>query len=316
MAPPIGFVIVTYRDPPQLVRLATRLQELYGRDAPIAVHHDFDKCAFDTAILPPGVQVVRPHVVTRWGHWSVVEGGLRAMRLLHAGAAGPDFTVLLTGADYPVAPAERVLQDLRGNGADAYIHHSEVTVWGWDRRRPPGPLGLSVNEGWGNQKATYRRYYPTIYRPLGIRIKVRNPFVAPLLTPFRGAYRCYAGEAWFTLGRRAVESLLHTRDHDERIVRWFAERPVPEEGFAHTVLRNDPGLRIDRRHFRYIDWRNPVPRPHPRDLQVEDVPAILASGAHFARKFDVDAPALDALDAALGLPPWRASEAARSASAG
>jgi len=37
--------------------------------------------------------------------------------------------------------------------------------------------------------------------------------------------------------------------------------------------------------LRYIDWR--MGGYHPKTLGLDDIPRILASGAHFARKFDL-----------------------------
>jgi hypothetical protein len=42
-------------------------------------------------------------------------------------------------------------------------------------------------------------------------------------------------------------------------------------------------------------------------LDPTDLPAMLASGAHFARKFAPDAPVLDALDGVLDGVPVRAA---------
>lgn len=303
MAPPIGFVIVTHRDPPQTVRLASRLQDVFGPDAPIVVHHDFDQCQFDAAVLPEGVRVVRPHHRTGWGCWGWIEAVLASLRLLRDEGGGPDYSVVMSGQDYPVAPAERVLGDLRGIGADAYLHSSVVSPWRRDRKAVRGPLGFAVNEGAGNQKATYRRYYRTTYYPFGIRVNFRNPLFAPLLAPFKKGFRCWAGEPWWTVGRRGVDALLEFGETRPDVRRWFEIRREPEEAYPHTALRNTPGLAIHPRHFRYVDWN--TTRPNPRVLGVEDVPRVLASGAHFARKFAPDSPALDALDAALGLPAWR-----------
>jgi hypothetical protein len=307
MTAPIGFALLSYHSEPQIVRLATRLRDLYGAEARIALHHNFDQGALDPAKLPPSVQIVRPHLATGWGTWSTVEAELRALDLLHAGGDGPEFTVLLSEADYPAARPEHVLGELRAGGADAYIRALPVDPW---RRDPvaPGPLGLAVNEGGENQQVCYRRYYPTTLRPFGLRFRIRHPLVAPLLSPFQGGFRCYAGEGWWTLGRRAVTHLLASRARRPDLVRWFAARHIPEEGFVHTVIGNSPGLRVDRHSRRYIDWSSRA--PSPRLLGVGDVPAIAASGAHFARKFAPDDPALDALDAALGLAPWRAVRSA------
>jgi hypothetical protein len=51
--------------------------------------------------------------------------------------------------------------------------------------------------------------------------------------------------------------------------------------------------------MRFIDWS--LGGHHPKTLGMEDVPRILESGAHFARKFDMaqDPDVLDAIDAAV-----------------
>ena len=58
--------------------------------------------------------------------------------------------------------------------------------------------------------------------------------------------------------------------------------------FASTLVRD---------HKRKIIWTG---GPHPRTLTMSDLPALLESGAFFARKFDdgVDAAVLHAIDQA------------------
>ena len=286
MRAPIGFVLLTYLEPGQIHRLVTRLRDLYGPGTPIAINHKLDQCPLDTEQFPPDIRWVRPHITTGWGVWPTVEATLEGLRLLHAAEEGPDFSVLLSGTDYPIARPERVLGELRSVGADAYIDARPVEPW--RRSRTSGG-------------------------PLGIRVRVRSPLLAPLLSPFSPRYRCWAGEHWWTLGRRAVEHLL--RQHQERpdVVRWFAARHVPEEAYVHTVTCNAPGLRVEHRAFRYVDWTSRA--PSPRTLGEADLPRLLSSGAHFARKFAPDAPVLDAVDRALGLPPWRGGRASMPAAA-
>jgi len=296
--PPLGFVLVTHAEPEQAVRLATRLRQLYG-SAPIALHHDFSQAPLDVSRLPAGVQVVREHLRTSWGSWNIVEGILRALELLYR-EEGPDYAALLSGSDYPVAPPSRVIEDLRSGGADAYLDARPVDPWHRDPG-PPGPLGYRVNQGAGNQHLCFKRYY---HRTFGwrsrkwLRVHVRSRRLSPPFSPFSRRFRCWAGELWCTLGRRAVESVLRARRSRPDLVRWFASHDVPDEAFIHTVTRNDPELRIDPRNFRYVDWSQ---GSHPRSLSVEDLPAIDTSGAHFARKFAAGAPVLDLLDARLGL---------------
>jgi hypothetical protein len=298
MRSPLGFVLLTHREPRQIVRLVDRLQRLYGADVSIALHHDEGQCSLAGSSLP-GVIRVEPRR-TAWGTWSLVDATLAALRTL--GAAGlPEYVALLSGSDYPVAPAARVLADLQGGGADAYLTAHPVRVWRRDRALRPGPCGFGVNEGANHQEVCFRRYYATSVGWGGLRHRVRSPLLAPLLSPFGRRFPAYAGEQWCTLGRRAVQALLASAVEHPALVRWFAERPIPDEAYVHTVLRNAPGLSVDGRNFRFVDWTH----PGPRLLGREDLERIAVSGAHFARKFAPDDPALDALDERLALPAWR-----------
>jgi hypothetical protein len=81
------------------------------------------------------------------------------------------------------------------------------------------------------------------------------------------------------------------------IVAYFRTMPAPDEVFLQTVLVNSGKFRFvpDGKH--YIDFfrsRN----NHPKTLGMVDLPPMLASGAHWARKFDpsFDSEVLDALD--------------------
>lgn len=67
--------------------------------------------------------------------------------------------------------------------------------------------------------------------------------------------------------------------------------------YFNTVLAGAEGLTIRDQNFRYLDWTGGG--PHPKTLGHEDVPAMLDSGCHFARKLPWDEPLLDLIDAAV-----------------
>ena len=79
----------------------------------------------------------------------------------------------------------------------------------------------------------------------------------------------------------------------------YSKRFIPYESFSQTILCNQPDLKISKDSLRYIDWSQGG--HHPKTLGMEDIPGILASGAHFARKFDLTkgAEVFDAIDAAV-----------------
>ncbi len=79
----------------------------------------------------------------------------------------------------------------------------------------------------------------------------------------------------------------------------YSGRFIPDESLPHTVLCNQPDLKISKDNLRHTDWSQG--RYNPKTLGMEDVPRILASGSHFARKFDLvkGAEVFDAIDAAV-----------------
>ena len=97
----IGFVILSHRDPAQLLRLVQTLNRLYD-DPPIACHHDMAQCPLDPSGFPGNVRFVDPSIRTGWAKWSVVRGFIAALRLLYADTgperAGPDWFVMMSAA--------------------------------------------------------------------------------------------------------------------------------------------------------------------------------------------------------------------------
>lgn len=286
----IGFALVTHSKPRQIRRLALRLTEMFD-GPPIGCHHDFGQCPLDTDELPPNVRFVRPHYRTAWAEYSVVEATVGAIRLLYDGSDGPDWFVVLTGADYPIKSAAAITADLRKAAVDGYVAHRLIA-----------PEELS--DPWVAMRYEWYYRYRLRLRYLNRRLRPRQRMVAVpgwlgrIGTPFSPRFRCYAGSALFCANRRCAERILRWHDRHPRF-RWhYRNAHVPEESYFHTILCNDPSLRIEDDDRRYIDWAGGG--SHPKVLRAEDLPAMLRSPDHFARKFDpdVDARVLDLLDEA------------------
>jgi hypothetical protein len=301
MTPPVGFVLLTHTRAAQAHRLVGVLNAMFDLP-PIAWHHDFSKADCDAARIGSNVTFVQPHVRTRWGGFSVVEATVRAIRQLYAGGtAGPDYFVVLSGSDYPIKPARTIVQDLQAGECDVYIEYELIDARQfareWQRecyeryctkRLPlyPGPA-LETNE-----RPTLVR---TIRRALR-EIRVRRPALVGRFLPFSEDYRCFAGGQWFAGSRRAAETLIGIDLSRLPLARHYRHVPFSEESFFQCVFANDPGLRLTNRSYRYVDWS--AQEAHPKTLGLQDLPTLLASTCHFARKFDasVDAGVLDALD--------------------
>ena len=120
----IGFVILSHSNPSQLRRLVGCLQRIYD-DPPIAIHHDFSQCTLCRGDFPSDTLFVTPHIKTSWGRLSLVLALLRALELLYRKTT-PDWFVVLSGADYPTMPANRVSEELKSSDVDALLDYRET----------------------------------------------------------------------------------------------------------------------------------------------------------------------------------------------
>jgi Core-2/I-Branching enzyme len=291
----IGFAVLSHNEPEQLLRLILSLNGMFG-DPPVVCHHDFGKSWLDEARFPGNVRFVRPHFVTSWGHINVPLAALKAFRILKE-YAQPDWFVLLSGSDYPVRPAAAIIADLSHSDYDAYLDHRQILY----RALPPGQTAQDFGfgrPGWISR--AYDRYYavplfwwPRLSKKLLLSgafpfqkkyVFLRNPSILRWIGSEPPA-RIYGGDFWFQGNQRAIDRLLNDPSVP-RLVHYYSRRRNVDESLFHTILCNQPDLRICKDHKRYEDWSRDG--KHPKWLEASDVPKIIASGAHFARKFRPD----------------------------
>ena len=297
----IGFILLTHANESQILRLSDRLNQLFG-DPPIVCHHDFSQTSLDPRRFSSNLRFVRPHVKTRWGTISLVHATLRALRLLYDTSA-PDWFYLLSGSDYPIRDGGTVAAELASTPCDAFIQLKRVDHTRVPARAPVDSGGL---ESASYARLAYERYiarsipipsWKHPHRgPAALHVRVTSPKLLRPFHPFSDSFHCYAGGQWFTANARAAAALL--APEAERLLQYFTGRFPPDEAVCHTILGNAPDLKLstDSKHF--IRWEQ---GHHPRFLDESDVREMLASNAHFARKFAPEAPVLDILDAQLGM---------------
>jgi Core-2/I-Branching enzyme len=298
----IAFVVLTHANPAQILRLIHALNAVYQRPR-IVIHHDFHQCALDGFPQHPNVRFVEPARYTSWADFSLVAATVDAIRILMETGEPFDWFALLSGADYPTKPGQDARAELAGLDCDACLLYDEVNptdVQGeWDSEFVDRYFGFDV---------------PRLrLAPHGFRIephRVRAPRLQQLLSPYSRRFRCYGGSQWFSARAHMAGRIVSLHEANPWLRKHLAQRPCPEETYFQTLLCNDQALRIFNDNLRYIDWSRGG--PHPKLLGMEDMPAILWSGAHFARKFHPASPALDHLDRLLGIPPLHADQSMTS----
>jgi core-2/I-Branching enzyme len=300
----VAYVIMSHANPAQVLRLAQRLRS-GSPDSTVVIHHDDRHSRLDDAALEAlgGVELIRPSTGVRWGWASQLDVVLRCLERLLADVRF-DWMVMLSGQDYPIRPLIDIERDLATGPYDGYVEGIPVARPAWTR----GPT----------DQFSARYYYR--YRP------VRNPgrllrravtAARPLLllrdmpwgtllgrrcaAPFSPTLPCRSGSDWFSLSRRAVETVVRAARSQPELVRHYRSTVLPTESFPQTVLYAEPGLRLSGDFRRFTSWSHGD--LHPRVLRVADLDEILASGADFARKFDmtVDSRVMDELDRVLAV---------------
>jgi hypothetical protein len=289
----VGFAILSYNEPAQLLSLVRTLNAMFGAPS-IVCHHNFSQCKLDDTLYPSNVQFVRPHIRTRWGHITTVLAALRAFDLLQNGHRRPDWYVLLSGSDYPVRPADKIISELSSNEYDVYLDHREI-IYGTIPPNQTAQDGGFGRESWiqlaYDRYCAFRFWWPRYSSELlnsrpffpfrREHVCIRNPRVLRWI-PWDRPTRIYGGRFWLQANNKAIERLLRN-SRMQSLVRYYRRRPIPEESLLHTMLCSQPDLRICKDSKRYEDWTGGT--AHPEWLTVADVPKIIRSGAHFARKF-------------------------------
>ena len=290
----IGFVLLTHNKPNQIIRLINTLNCMFD-NPPIACHHDFTQCNFPIDALTENVSLVSPHLQTGWGRFSIVDAMLLALQSLFESRDPPEWFILLSGADYPIKSANQILNDLSSSRYDAHIHHEQISFERYERY-------------W--QELCYKRYcvkkftIPFVSRQLRLTrrvITLSHPWLTASFIPFSDNFHCFAGEHWFSANSRAARCLLNYHNTKPSLATHYRKLEdfgaiIPDESYYQTILCNQKDLKISGNPWRYIFWSDDG--VGPKTLGLEDMPNLLASNAHFARKFDIeeDRAILDELD--------------------
>ncbi len=193
-------------------------------------------------------------------------------------------------ADYPIMPGPEVVEELRQGVFDLYLDYQLV-------ERNPTPRHGHFKSRMGTDQLEWRRKaydryvaktirYPSFTKrlqPTHRQIIIRGEFLLRAFVPFSLAWKCYAGDHWFTGNRKIADFLLSATSEHRKTFDHFSGCFCPEESIYHTLLCNRPDIRICIDNKRYSDWSGQD--AHPRMLEMLDLDSILESRCYFARKF-------------------------------
>ena len=296
----------------------TRLVELIKHGSPdcvVLISHDAAWPPLDVARLEamPGVHVfIEPG---GYGDFSHLDRYFAAVDWLDTHGVEYDWLENISGQDYPLFPIAEIERTLAQAEVDGYLLYAPV----FPDRTPPG-----ADAGAGRQlcdpsdaamRYQYRHWWvgkPTAARQRWLRplmaVNLVQPWVRLSLafstvglrrrrTIFTDEFVCYGGWFFCTLSAACVRYARDFARENPTVIAFLRTVQAPEEVFLQTVLVNSGKFSFEPDSKRYIDMTSSR-NNHSKTLGIADLDAMLASGAHWARKFDPerDEAVLDVLD--------------------
>jgi Core-2/I-Branching enzyme len=271
----IAYIILAHRFPNQLARLVSRL------DAPSVsffIHIDANTDDATHAEMVDGmIGRYNVHFLPRhqspWGGWGAVAATLEGLEQVIRAKVLPDYVILLSGQDYPLRTPKDIEAFLAEHRGTSFIDARQLPDYTWD---------------WP---------YLTLARLHGAMERFHGQPLPSGMEPF-------GGSSWWALSGDCAAYVKGVADGG--LTPLFEGVPNVDEHFVHTVVANSPfrdrlSSSVDAAAAvmgaHYIDWAH----AKPKVLGVEDFERLFASGALFARKFDMaeDSAILDMIDAQL-----------------
>jgi Core-2/I-Branching enzyme len=279
----IAYIVTAYKNPDQAVRLVRRLDD---GDVHFFVHVDKKtKDAAHAQIAEPLAGLPHLHFLERhrcdWGGFGHVKATLKGVAEIERTGLEPDYVILLTGQDYPIATNAAIRAFLANRNGASFLDHFPLPSAAWEDG------GLPRIDRW--HVRIRGRHWIVSGHPLSVERRL------PLgLQPF-------GGSAYWCLSREGVAYVHRLVRENPSLVRFFRYVDVPDEIFFQTIILNSP-LRAtvvndDLRYVRWTNWND----ARPAVLSTGDFEAIMSSGKLFARKFDTssDGEILDMIDAVI-----------------
>ena len=319
----VVYYLQTHAHPAQVARLAAAITA-GNPGALVLISHD----AAGQPLDGPALQALgHVHVLLEpggYGDFSHLDRYFAAVDWLDSHGVEYDWLENLTGQDYPLRPPTEIEEFLAASDYDGYLQYAPVFP-----DRVPGDADRGAADWFtpcqpADAVMRYDCRHWRLGRPTVAKRRLLRPLAAVnLVQPwvrvstayaavgvrrrrpvFGPEFPCYGGSFFCTL---RADAARYARDYARarpEVVAQFRSMLAPEEVFLQSVLLSSGRFRFNPDSMRYIDWTGSKYN-HPKVLGPEDLPAMLAGGAHWARKLELEdgARLFDLLDQRLRRGP-------------
>ena len=278
----LAYIVSAYKLPEQLIRLVLKLNSDTSHFF-IHVDRKTDDATWrrmSTALSRFSNVHFLPRHRCYYGGFGHVRATIKAISEIIRRRLPFDYTILLTGQDYPIRSNEQIDVFFRRQEGQSFMEYFTLPHTEWDHG------GIDRITSW---HLRFDRSHFRIPGRSGTTFQRRFP-----------ALQLYGGSAYWCLSRECTEYVYRFLQEQRSYARFFKYVDVPEEIFFHTILLNSQfSQRVVNDDLRFLEWRDPAVAGGPAVLGKEDLGRIINSSKLFARKFDVtqDAEILDMIDA-------------------
>ncbi len=195
----------------------------------------------------PQVSGVYRKYSVHWGGFSILKCEIFLMKeaLLSCDA---DYFHLISGQDYPIKPLCYFLQFFEENKGKEYIRSAHVPNSRWDKysyKRFQNFYLLDFFKDKDSKSLRWINAFVSFQKKLGFKRRIPDYFEF-----------LYGSTQWFSITRRAVETLLNYTRRHPAFYRRCRFTFAPEEYYIATVLGNIlPAKDIAQKDLRFIRWR-------------------------------------------------------------
>jgi O-antigen/teichoic acid export membrane protein len=327
----VVYYLQTHSRPAQVTRLVETICD-GSPHALVLISHDREGPPLETAKLAAH----NVHVLVEqggYGDFSHLDRYLAAVDWLDDNGIDYDWLENLTGQDYPIRPIAEIEATLANTDADGFLLYSPVfparmaaptSERSADQGNPDYRLCSPFDASMRYDYRHWRFGLPTpakqrLMRPLMVLnlvqpwIRVSTSFASVGIRqrtgPFGPDFPCYGGSFFCTLRARAARYVRDYAKAHPDVVAQFRTILAADETFIQSILVNAGMFTFVADAKRYIDWTGSK-HNHPRTLGMEDLDAVGASDAHWARKLDLegDARLFDILDQRIRRGPRKLDE--------
>ena len=282
----IAYLISAHTDAPQLARLIEALHP----DAEFFIHIDkkSDICQFKETIHAGNVHFIENRIDVRWGTLIEVEYQMELMKAAIAHPRHFDRIFFLSGMDYPLWSNKHISQWLSTLGEKEILQGicmNTPYIQGQQRRlySHSRPLFRLFSNKW-NQRLSIlcRKALAAIGYRKALCFKVEG-----------AKWDLYKGSAWWCISEELAKHVLDTYLQHPEIRHYFRDSFGQAETLIQTIAFNSPEWAsrciLTEGAYPGLDALTPlhyiVYEPVIQVMKADDLPALMASGKMFARKF-------------------------------